>query len=353
MDNAEFISVIIPVYNAETYLSRCIGSLCMQDYPNYEIILVDDGSSDQSGKMCKDYSLRDNRIRTIYQKNAGVSSARNTGIHNAKGDYITFVDADDWVSSDYLSVLYNGMRPGGLSISDSHIITYPNSLFPEDAAATVKILTKCDLQSMLFNLNKSYASVWGKLFDKRIIDKYNLLFQLDITIIEDLLFLLTYMSYITNDILFSKKRTYFYYQHQQSASHTIVKKYDSIPDFFPECEALQRALCFLEPSQEVRNSALLVLMASERSALHIILLNQWKRHPLYYKYLKHIRSNLKLFLTYDAGQPLKAKAGMLLCCINPKIEFYLREVFKKFSSPSKHYIGSKRPHTTVDKVNLE
>ena len=100
------ISVIVPVYNVEKYLSRCVDSILGQTYANLEIILVDDGSPDSSGAICDEYAAKDRRIKIIHKKNGGLSDARNVAIDIAKGEYITFVDSDDYVASDYVETLY-------------------------------------------------------------------------------------------------------------------------------------------------------------------------------------------------------------------------------------------------------
>ena len=95
------LSVIVPVYNVEAFLPKCLNSLLNQTYKDLEIILIDDGSTDNSGKICDEYAERDNRIKVIHQKNQGVSAARNVGLDLSTGDYITFVDSDDWCEKDY------------------------------------------------------------------------------------------------------------------------------------------------------------------------------------------------------------------------------------------------------------
>ena len=99
------VSVIVPIYNVENYVSKCIQSICEQTYSNIEIVLVDDGSTDNSGAICDDYKKKDMRIKVIHKKNAGVSAARNTGINKSTGDYICFVDGDDYVMNDYVEYL--------------------------------------------------------------------------------------------------------------------------------------------------------------------------------------------------------------------------------------------------------
>ena len=105
--NRPLISVIVPVYNVEQWLPRCIESLLIQTYPNIEIILSDDGSTDECGVICDEYSKKDNRIKVIHKNNGGLSDARNCAIKQANGEYLTFVDSDDYVTNDYVETLYN------------------------------------------------------------------------------------------------------------------------------------------------------------------------------------------------------------------------------------------------------
>ena len=101
----KLISVIVPVYNVERYLRQCIESITNQSYKNLQIILIDDGSKDNSGKICDEYAEKDKRVEVIHKENTGVSAARNTGLDNAKGEWITFVDADDWVEKNFCEIL--------------------------------------------------------------------------------------------------------------------------------------------------------------------------------------------------------------------------------------------------------
>lgn len=103
------ISLIIPVYNVENYIIRCLESTIHQTYINLEIILVDDGSTDNSGKICDEYALSDKRITVIHQTNQGLSMARNNGIDVATGDYISFIDSDDWIEHDMYEFLYHNL----------------------------------------------------------------------------------------------------------------------------------------------------------------------------------------------------------------------------------------------------
>ena len=113
----ELISVIVPVYNAEKYLFRCVDSILNQTYTNLEIILVDDGSPDNCSKMCDDFSERDVRVKVIHKSNAGQGLARNDGLDIATGAYVTFVDSDDWISPEHVENLYNALKNNGADAS--------------------------------------------------------------------------------------------------------------------------------------------------------------------------------------------------------------------------------------------
>ena len=104
------ISIIIPVYNVKLYLDNCIQSVIQQSYTDFECILVDDGSTDGSSEICDQWAEKDNRIIIVHQPNGGVSSARNKGLEQAKGEYICFIDSDDWVDVDYLSAMINNLK---------------------------------------------------------------------------------------------------------------------------------------------------------------------------------------------------------------------------------------------------
>ena len=103
------ISVIVPIYKAEKTLSKCISSILEQSLPDFELLLIDDGSPDASSSICEDWADRDERIRVFHQQNAGVSAARNKGLVEATGEYVCFVDSDDWVKTDYLKDLYESL----------------------------------------------------------------------------------------------------------------------------------------------------------------------------------------------------------------------------------------------------
>lgn len=118
------ISIIVPVYKVEPYLRKCVDSILAQTFTNFEVILVDDGSPDNSGKICDEYAIKDSRVRVIHKENGGLSSARNAGIDIARGKYLGFVDSDDYIAEDMYEVLYENLKFYDADISSVEIIPF-------------------------------------------------------------------------------------------------------------------------------------------------------------------------------------------------------------------------------------
>ncbi len=165
------ISVIVPVYNVEKYLKKCIESILKQTYKNLDIILVDDGSTDESGKICKQYEAKDNRIRVISQNNMGLSAARNTGIDASKGDYIAFVDSDDWIEYDMYEILINSIinYNADIAISSTRNIDESNNILGDNRDLInddIQIFNKHDMMSRY--LLGGWIPAWDKLYKKEL-----------------------------------------------------------------------------------------------------------------------------------------------------------------------------------------
>ena len=169
------ISIIVPVYNVEKYICRCIDSILAQTYKDFELILVDDGSTDSSGKICDDYKERDKRIKVIHKENGGLSSARNVGIDVAEGDYIGFIDSDDYIRKDMYEILYKCIQKNNCDISicnylfideDGNGVTHMNNDLPikdEIISGYEAIEKMCSYKGFY------YITAWNKLYNKHII----------------------------------------------------------------------------------------------------------------------------------------------------------------------------------------
>lgn len=165
----DLISIIVPVYNVEKYLKRCIDSCINQTYKNIEIILVDDGSLDECPRICDEYKEKDCRIKVIHKKNGGLSDARNVGIKESKGKYITFVDSDDYIDSDYIEYLYMLLKKYNTNLSIcSYSAIYDNGRIITQANDKEYVISSHDaLEKILYHEEFNVASV-AKLYDKKL-----------------------------------------------------------------------------------------------------------------------------------------------------------------------------------------
>lgn len=207
------ISIVVPVYNAEKYLHRCVDSVLAQENPNWELLLVDDGSSDSSAKICEDYSKKDKRIRSFRQSNGGVSTARNLGIDNARGQWITFVDSDDYINSSFCSINENEEND---IIIKSHLIVR-NDYTTEKPKDFNFEINKDDIEQFLSeNLNaQEFRVPWGKFFRTEIIKCVR--FPIGQKIGEDTVFMLTVLTQ-TKKIVFNGDGIYYWQQGELSDS---------------------------------------------------------------------------------------------------------------------------------------
>ena len=173
----DLISVIIPVYKVEPYLLRCVQSVLDQTYHNLEIILVDDGSPDNCGKMCDELAEKDARIKVYHKENGGLSDARNFGVERATGTYITFIDSDDYISVDYIAYLYSLLVENNGDISCCPMSkTYGDIATYEikESMPDVQLLTGIEACHQLFNrtLYLTLVTAWGKLYKSEIVKQY-------------------------------------------------------------------------------------------------------------------------------------------------------------------------------------
>lgn len=166
------ISVIVPVYNVEKYLSQCIKSILNQTYTNLELILVDDGSTDNSGKICDEFSSFDNRVRVIHKINGGLSSARNVGIESAGGDYYSFIDSDDYVENTFLECLYKKIVQENADICECSFFRLRRNRMIKERLFDYEILDpETAVRRLLATPYESFIVIWNKLYRKELFDK--------------------------------------------------------------------------------------------------------------------------------------------------------------------------------------
>ena len=237
------ISIIVPVYNAQSTLARCVESLLAQTYVRFELILIDDGSTDCSGKLCDQYALQDKRVRVFHQVNQGVSAARNKGIDEAKGDYVSFVDSDDYVNDSFLSGLIDGeivdfVVEGYISDEVTQQIAIPVSSCVCQDREAIRAFLHGHLDSL------SLRTPWAKLFNLHVIKRLSLRFDCRFSFGEDTFFVYSFLlqasslrSIASCDYIYryspnwdkkynrSIQKQYISFQSNRAALDALCKKY--------------------------------------------------------------------------------------------------------------------------------
>ena len=168
----ELISIIVPVYNVERYLEKCVNSIINQTYKNLEIILVDDGATDSSGNMCDELAKSDNRIKVYHKENGGLSDARNYGVERATGDYIGFVDSDDYIDSEMYEKLYEAIKKENVDVAECSLkVIYPGKIELFTDEKYYKVLGKTEYLEEYLTIKKIFGSVWTKLIKSDVAKK--------------------------------------------------------------------------------------------------------------------------------------------------------------------------------------
>lgn len=219
--DAALISIVIPVYNVENYLERCIRSVLNQTYGNLEIILVDDGSPDRCGELCERYAREDSRVKAYHKANGGLSDARNYGVAKASGQYIAFIDSDDYIAPNYIEYLYDLLRKYGADISccymikavDDHAEYCVNTAIPAEQPLTGREASLALLGSLYMVL----VTAWGKLYQSDIVKKYP--FPVGKKHEDEATTCKYY--YEARKVIIGNRCLYAYYQNPESIMHTM------------------------------------------------------------------------------------------------------------------------------------
>lgn len=214
---SDLISVVVPVYNSQKYLKRCINSLIMQSYKKIEVIIVDDGSTDDSGKICDEYQKIDERIKVIHKNNAGVSEARNSGIKESSGKYITFVDSDDYVADNYIYNLYYKMD-NNIIVCENATNIIDNKYIKNDVIKTDYQLSKDEFIKEILKEKIMNGVCWGKLYITKIVKRT--LFNSKYRIAEDLDFNIRYLDNVHGTCKIINNIDYYYYINEGSTIHS-------------------------------------------------------------------------------------------------------------------------------------
>ena len=283
------ISVIVPVYNAEKYLRRCIDSVLAQTYTDFELLLIDDGSKDQSGEICDEYAIKDNRVRVVHKDNTGVSDTRNRGMDMAQGDYLMFLDADDfWIQADCMRLFLSKAKEYDLDIiRGEYIAVHEDGAFawsrdiPKKRRRYAdKVLTSDEF--LEYGIHGEFF-LWLSMIKKSIL--CNVRFEPDRVFLEDMLF---YSSLLLKDLrcmYLPNLRFHAYRKNESSVSNRVSVK--SLADSFSMCYRFHE-LASLAQSQRLK----------EKYTYYSVMMYYWTldtvSSALYYSLRKTIIEDLSL-----------------------------------------------------------
>ena len=234
------ISIVIPVYNTETYLPACLDSILSQDFTDFEVLLVDDGSKDGSGAICDAYAGKDRRVRVFHQENGGVSSARNLALEQAGGDWICFIDSDDRLVPGGLQALAGCVSDQvDLVMADFIETTLPLEPVEPGPGERRTISRNEALVSMFNNTGRKFEGyIFAKLYRRDVIVKAQIAFDPAISIKEDTLFVVTYLCKSDKPVSVCSAPVYYYIQRPSSAMDSLARAYN--PKYLTSFEAIVR-----------------------------------------------------------------------------------------------------------------
>ncbi|EMK3380923.1 glycosyltransferase family 2 protein [Vibrio vulnificus] len=306
----DLISVVIPLYNTEKYIKECVESVLDQDYERFELLVINDGSTDGSRKIVEHLALKDNRIKVINIDNNGVSNARNVGINNASGKYITFIDADDCISKDYLSYMHGiCVKTKTKFAVSTNYSRYSNEVYTSKDHIEVWTSSKC---TEVFLYPKMTVGCWNKIYDLDFLNKNNIRFKTNLFFGEGLRFI-TDVSQRVENVGVGKRKVYMYRANIDSctAVHDVKKAKAS----FNSLDSIRDNLIIKSPA-----------------VLKALKCHYWLNHFLTIRYMKvdkltkeeiffrsqsvrYLRRNIKDVIFSKAR--LKIKISSLVVCVLP------------------------------------
>lgn len=323
----EKISVIIPAYNAEKKIGRCIKSILEQSYNNLEIIVVDDGSIDNTKKKVNEVALKDKRIVYKFQNNAGVSAARNTGIECATGEFITFVDADDWLECNTFEKMYMAMDKEVGFVCCGTFIHNANNIEKYSVSENC-ILTKDETLFSLYTDSFVKPVVWGKLYRSDLI-KNKLRFNTKIAHAEDVKFVTDFTLQTKKNILLHDCGYHYYIDNINSAMHELCTKKAVIfnekwVSSWLAYEEIEDSLKSANVSDHVYKRFVESKVECGKSCLKILYNNYQDNHRLKEIIRKYILHNCIIYFKGNR-ESFKAKISTLICIFfSPSINRLIR-----------------------------
>lgn len=317
MPRNSLISFIVPVYNVEMYIKKCVESIINQDYKNIEIILIDDGSTDKSSKIIDELSKKDKRIITIHKPNGGVSSARNIGLDRAKGEYILFVDGDDFIDSDYASYFVN------LINTDTFDIAYSSKCYDlnnktRSETDNYKVYNSDDAIEGIY-LGKFGVAVWNKIYKREFLNKNKIRFDENIWYGEGMLFNIVCLKN-TDRIIVGDRLVY----HQVFNPQSAMRKFNMESNLCGiRSLDIQKSILSTN-NKKIINAWIYHKRCFNMSILVGILKSDTKKiyKKEYYKCIANLHKNIFVPLKVNVG--VKTKILYMLAAIDPVLMAKIR-----------------------------
>lgn len=317
--NKPLISVIVPIYKVEEYLHRCVDSIVNQSYTNLEIILVDDGSPDRCGEICDEYVQKDERVKVIHKENGGLSDARNVAIESAQGEFLTFIDSDDYVDMHYIEYMYRVMANCQVDcvLCDFQKFSHTKILNKDVDFCEYQILPSMVALEMILYQNKLDPAAWAKLYKRQVFN--NLRYPKGM-LYEDLALIYDIMRNCSS-IAFLPLQLYFYYQRPNSILGRFCANrldvLDIVDEIVNRCEKEQP---FLLPAAKSRKLSANFNM--------FLLMPQTKEYELQRDRCWNNIKKLRMEMLFSMKIRLKNRVGILLSFLGRHIFM----VFKKINS---------------------
>ena len=317
----ELVTIVVPVYKVEKYIDKCINSILNQTYKNLEIILVDDGSPDDCGKICDRYAKLDTRINVIHKENGGLSDARNAGIDAANGKFISFIDSDDYIEPEYIEILYRAIKKDETDIAiSSHKVIYESGAILEKATGEENILTpKETLKRILYDEGID-LSAWAKLYKLELFK--------EVKFLKGRLFEDAATTYKLIDkskkISIISVSTYNYIMRSSSITNNefSVGKMDLITSTEEMCNYVKNKYPDLKKACERR------LMYAYLSTLSQLAMSKVKFVEEEKKLMRYVKDNRKNVLK-DKNVPKRDKVGIISTIFGFKFYSFMWKTYKK------------------------
>lgn len=313
----ELVSIIVPAYNVEALVEKCLYSLCMQTYQNIEIIVVDDGSTDRTGQVCRDYAEKDSRIVVITQENGGLSAARNTGIRAAHGSYYMFVDSDDYINHNMVSVLYNNLQKYQADIAMCDFVKIYEGeeeseqlIFKDVAVEQISLYEYSQVMELLWNMGQQTVIAWNKLYKKSVFE--NLFYP--VGMIHEDEHLIHHLLSRTKRLVYDNRQLYYYLQRKEGSLTSVI----SWKNIWCSALAFEDRICFFHKKQDKHH----LYKSLERLTKYII----WKYKLLEKKEQK--KELLSMFRKYIVlyGKSEKAcEKSYWLFYVSPRLYYILKD----------------------------